>query len=144
MTARRRRPVRATIVLAAAALGAGATPAAAKLVEFRTPSGNISCIGETVGRDNSVRCDIRVRDWSPPPRPRGCTLDWGAGLSLGRTGRATYVCAGDTAFNRGPKLAYGASRRLGAIICTSRRSGLRCVNAAGHGFVLSRQRVVRF
>jgi hypothetical protein len=124
--------------------GLFATSASAKLVEFRTPSGNIGCIGETAGADNSVRCDIRNRSWSPPPKPASCQLDWGQGLSLGRTGRARYVCAGDTALNVGPKLAYGSSRRIGAIVCVSRTAGLTCTNAAGHGFTMSRTRVRRF
>ena len=118
--------------------------ASAKLVEFRTPSGNIGCIGETAKADNSVRCDIRTRSWSPPPRPKSCPFDWGQGLSLNRLGRARYVCAGDTALNTGPKLAYGATRRIGSIVCVSRTSGLTCTNAAGHGFRMSRTRVTRF
>lgn len=121
-----------------------ASPAFGRLVSFRTPSGNIGCIGETTRADNSVRCDIRTRNWSPPPRPRSCDLDWGQGLNLTRTGRARYVCAGDTALNTGPRLAYGTSRRIGAIVCVSRTSGLTCTNAAGHGFTMSRQRVRRF
>jgi hypothetical protein len=121
-----------------------ASPAFGRFVQFRTPSGNIGCVGETTRADNSVRCDIRTRSWSPPPRPRSCDLDWGQGLNLGRIGRARYVCAGDTALNTGPKLAYGASRRIGGIVCVSRTSGLTCTNAAGHGFTMSRQRVRRF
>lgn len=121
-----------------------ASPAFGRFVSFRTPSGNIGCVGDTARADNSVRCDIRTRTWSPPPRPRSCDLDWGQGLNLTRTGRARYVCAGDTALNTGPKLAYGASRRIGAIVCVSRTSGLTCRNAAGHGFTMSRQRVRRF
>ncbi len=121
-----------------------ASTASARLVEFRTPSGNIGCIGETVRADNNIRCDIRNRSWSPPPRPTSCQLDWGQGLSLNRAGRARYVCAGDTALNTGPKLAYGATRRIGAIVCISRTSGLTCTNAAGHGFRMSRTKVTRF
>ena len=121
-----------------------ASTASARLVEFRTPSGNIGCIGETVRADNNLRCDIRNRSWSPPPRPKSCQLDWGQGLSLNRTGRARYVCAGDTALNTGPRLAYGATRRIGSIVCVSRTSGLTCTNPAGHGFRMSRTRVTRF
>ena len=121
-----------------------ASTASARLIEFRTPSGNIGCIGETVRADNNIRCDIRSRSRSPPPRPTSCQLDWGQGLSLNRAGRAHYVCAGDTALNTGPKLAYGATRRIGSIVCVSRTSGLTCTNAAGHGFRMSRTRVTRF
>ena len=132
------------IAIVSAALAIGASPALAKFVQFRTPSGNIGCIGETAAAENTIRCDIRNRTWSPPPKPKSCTLDWGQGLSLNRTGRARYVCAGDTALNTGPKLAYGTSRKIGAITCTSRTTGLTCKNAQGHGFTMSRTRVTRF
>lgn len=137
-----RRNLLIAAVLVASALSAA--PAFGSLVSFRTPSGNIGCIGESARAGNSVRCDIRNRSWSPPPRPRSCDVDWGQGLSLNRIGRARFVCAGDTALNTGRKLAYGASRRIGAIVCVSRTSGLTCTNAAGHGFTLSRQRARRF
>ncbi len=78
------------------------------VVSFRTPSGNIGCIGETARVGNTVRCDIRDRNWAPPPRPASCGLDWGQGLTLDRVGRARFVCAGDTALNTGRVLAYGA------------------------------------
>lgn len=131
-------------VAAAVVLGAGAAPAAAKLVQFRTPSSNIGCVGETARADNVVRCDIATRSWSPPRRPKGCTLDWGQGLVVERTGRARFVCAGDTALNRGRFLAYGTRIAVGAIVCTSRRTGLRCVNVQGHGFTLNRLGYRRF
>jgi hypothetical protein len=142
---RLRRPKPATIAaVAVAVLAVGATPAAAKLVQFRTPSSNIGCVGETTRADNVVRCDIATRNWSPPRRPAACTLDWGQGLLVERTGRARFVCAGDTALNRGRVVAYGRRVAVGAIVCTSRRSGLTCVNLQGHGFTLSRQGYRRF
>lgn len=138
----RRLPV--LVALLAIVAAAGAAPAAAKLVRFQTPSRNIGCIGETATSANTVRCDIRTRTWSPPPRPRGCRLDWGQGLSLDASGRARFVCAGDTALNNGRRLAYGTAIRIGGIVCRSRVTGLTCRNAAGHGFTLSRLRVRRF
>lgn len=131
-------------VLFAAVAAVAAAPAAAKIVSFQTPSRNIGCIGETAAAGNTVRCDIRVRNWSPPPRPRGCTLDWGQGLTLDARGRARFVCAGDTALNNGRRLAYGTSIRIGTIVCRSRVTGLTCTNRRGHGFTLSRQRARRF
>jgi len=60
---------------------------------FQSPSGNIGCV---IGRQGGVRCDIRNRDWRPPPKPASCMLDWGFGLTVGRRGRGQFVCAGDT------------------------------------------------
>jgi hypothetical protein len=136
--------LRIAVIGVSALLVAGVTPAAAKLVQFRTPSSNIGCVGETARAGNIVRCDIATRGWSPPRRPAGCTLDWGQGLFVERTGRARFVCAGDTALNRGRVLAYGTRIAVGGIVCTSRRSGLTCVNLQRHGFTLSRQGYRRF
>jgi hypothetical protein len=126
------------------AFGVATAPAFAKLVQFRTPSANIGCVGETARAANFVRCDIASRSWSPPRRPASCRLDWGQGLALDRRGRSSWVCAGDTALNRGRILAYGARRVIGGITCVSRTSGLTCTNQDGHGFTLSRQRYRRF
>ena len=50
------------------------------------------------------------------------------------------ACVGDTALDpRAPVLAYGKSKVYAkSFRCTSRTSGLRCQNKAGHGFFLSR------
>jgi hypothetical protein len=107
---------------------------------FKTPSGNIGCgyFGAFQGQPASLRCDIRS-GLKPQPR-RACELDW-TGLTVGPTGRARAVCAGDTAYDpRFHALAYGHSWSRGGIRCLSRRIGLRCANRGGHGFFLSRQR----
>ncbi len=131
-------------VLCLMAVAAGASTASAAVVTFRTPSGNIGCQGETARAHNTVRCDIARRSWRPPRKPARCVLDWGQGLVLERRGRARFVCAGDTALNRGRILAYGARRRIGGITCRSRTTGLTCVNVDGHGFFLSRGAYRRF
>ena len=84
------------LVVAAAAVGAigclGLPTAGADLVGFTSPSGNIGCILA----DGTVRCDVAERDWAPPPRPSDCPdfTDYGQGITLGTTGRASFVCAG--------------------------------------------------
>ena len=114
---------------------------ASALEHFASPSGNIGCIMTRAG----VRCDIRERDWTPPPKPASCELDWGSGVSVGRHGRASIVCAGDTTLGASRHLAYGDAERLGRFRCLSRRVGMRCVNRRnGHGFLLSRERLRRF
>jgi len=123
------------------AIGAAGS-AQAKLVMFSSPSGNIGCVGETTrGTTNFVRCDIRTRTWSPPAKPASCELDWGQGVELGPLRRARWICAGDTALGATLKLKYGASKQIGAIRCTSLRSGMRCMNRHGFGFKMSRQRM---
>lgn len=108
---------------------------------FTSPSGNIGCYITGQG----VRCDIRDHDWPTPARPASCELDYGSGLSVNRTGRGHFVCAGDTTLQAGPPLAYGSKRSAGRFTCTSRTSGMRCINRRnGHGFALSRESHRRF
>ncbi len=108
------------------------------LQTFRSPTGNIGC-----GMyDGGARCDIRERDWSPPPRPARCPkeVDFGQGLAVSAAGRASFVCAGDTALDPGAKaLAYGTASQVGASECVSRTSGVTCTNSSGHGFFISVQ-----
>jgi hypothetical protein len=106
---------------------------------FETPSHNIGCYMDA----QSVRCDIRERDWSPPPKPRYCIkagVDWGQGVAVAAH-RASIVCAGDTTLGGPGLLGYGHSARRGPIHCISRTAGMTCRNAdTGHGFFLSRAR----
>jgi hypothetical protein len=121
--------------LALLAVAACASVAAAG--PFQSPSGNIGCYA----LKTAVRCDIRHREWKPPPKPARCPLDWGQGVSVGAKGRAHIVCAGDTTLGVGRKLPYGRSIAKGPFRCVSMRSGMRCVNRrSGHGFFLSRKR----
>ncbi len=108
------------------------------LQTFRSPSGNIGC----VMFEGGARCDIRKRDWSPPPRPASCShhVDYGQGIAVSSRGEANFVCAGDTALDpSASSLAYGTASELGGSECISRENGVTCVNRAGHGFFLSIQ-----
>jgi len=129
-----------TAALSALALvGAGAAQA---LVQFKSPSGNIGCV---LAKRDGVRCDIRAKEWSAPPKPSWCDVDWGGGVQVGRRKRASFVCAGDTVLGADRTLAYGSSIRRGRFECFSRRTGMRCVNhRSRHGFRLSRQRLRLF
>ncbi len=106
---------------------------------FETPSHNIGCYLSA----HDARCDIRERDWIPPPEPRYCIragVDWGQGLAVGAH-RASFVCAGDTTLGGPGLLGYGRSARRGPIYCLSRTAGITCRNAdTAHGFFLSRAR----
>jgi hypothetical protein len=133
------------IVVAALAL-ALAPSAQALVVQFRMPSANIGCVfsSEPGGRGPYLRCDILSGLKPKPARPRGCTLDL-TGFEMNATGRARVVCAGDTAVNRRARvLRYGSRWSKGGFACVSRRTGLRCRNRSGHGFLLSRTRSYRF
>ena len=146
MTLRSRLLSAAAVVAAAAPLAAAFVPAAVvaaakdTYVTFQTPSKKIGCAYSRFdGERPQLRCDVAVVD-HPAARPKSCDLDYGSAFGLSPTGRGERLCVGDTV--RDPKakvLAYGRTRHLGPFTCTSRASGLRCVNGRGHGFELSRQ-----
>jgi hypothetical protein len=124
------------------ALSAGAASARAAFVGFQSPSKNIGCSLDSLHGKWAVRCDIAERTWTPPPKPKSCDLDFGQGVGMGSHGRAGFVCAGDTDLHIGKVLAYGHSITRGVIRCTSRVTGMTCVNTHHHhGFFISRQSV---
>ena len=130
------------LLLCGPSVAAGST-----LISFRTPSGNIGCVyASGLGSAPSLRCDIRSGLKPKPARPRGCVdLDWGDSYELGRTGRATVTCHGDTAILPNARvLRYGTTWSRNGFTCSSRAAGLRCRNSIGHGFFLSRARSYRF
>jgi len=129
---------RLSLLVGVAALGLVTAPvAAADLQSFTSPSGNIGCIMDA----QYLRCDIEERDWSPPPRPTDCPsfTGYGQGIGLDPHGPPAFVCAGDTTLHAGPALDYGKTQRAGGFTCGSDEAGMRCANADGHGFRLSRQ-----
>jgi hypothetical protein len=134
--------VRAALVVSAI-LFAAAAPARsdAATAYFETPSRNIACAWFS-GYGGVLRCEMRSLLRPLPPRPPGCDVDWGYGISMERSGRARVLCAGDTIRRTGSVriLAYGTAWRRGGFVCTSARAGLRCSNASAHGFFLSRAR----
>jgi uncharacterized protein DUF6636 len=127
-------------LLVAVVVIAGVAPAAAARVHFSTPSRNIGCIGDA----SLLRCDIQRTATKPPPKPRSCRFDWGNYFELRPRGRPRRLCVSDSALGGRRILGYGRTLRLGRMSCVSRRTGLTCRNADGHGFFLSRQRVRLF
>jgi Family of unknown function (DUF6636) len=104
---------------------------------FQTPSRNIGC---GVNREG-VRCDIREKEWVPPPKPADCPVDYGNGITLPSEGPAQVECAGDTILGIGPILDYGQSVRRGNFECISREAGVGCMHlGTSHRFFLSRQK----
>jgi hypothetical protein len=146
-----------TLTAIALALAAAAAPATAAQAQeppplpppvkpdrFQMPSKNIGCLYAPAGpgRAAYLRCDILS---GVKPKPRGsCQLDW-TGFTMVANARARPTCAGDTVYARRARiLRYGSTWRQGGFVCRSRRSDLRCTNAAGRGFSLARPRSFAF
>jgi hypothetical protein len=113
--------MRLRLALAAAALGLLAVPVPA----------------------SAAFCDILHHSWHAPKKPRSCEFDWGGAIGMTRRGRVKFQCVSDSMFNN-HVLKYGRTWHNGRFTCRSRTTGLRCTNAAGHGFRVSRQKLVRF
>jgi hypothetical protein len=128
------------LALALGALVAATTAQAHPLFEFKTfqtPSRAIHC-GYSAP-PASLRCDVDGGLKPKPKRPASCELDWAGGLNLGKTGRASVVCAGDTVDDPDARVVgYGKTWRRGGIECVVKRAGTTCENTSGHGFFLSR------
>ena len=126
------------MLAAAVALALALHPAAApaKLVHFKSPSGNINCIGAAGGSLGPafVDCLVRKNTWpNRRPKPANCDLDWEP-AQVGLSRRKTFVgsCRGDIGplcidpANPCRTLAYGRSVDLGPIRCTSTTAGVTC------------------
>lgn len=125
-------------ILAAAGLAAAPAADAATVVRsFHTPSGNIGCTISNIGGWRA-RCDVSPHSWRPPRRPASCDFDWGDAIQMGRKNRPSFRCVSDAA-GGGRKLAYGTKIVVGPFTCRSTTAFLRCVNAGGHGWKLSKQ-----
>ena len=100
---------------------------------FSTPSGNISC----ALRQETARCDIAQRAWSPPARPADCVFDWGPTLLVGPSGDGRFGCVSDTVYRPDVVVPYGRSVRDGTTACDVLPEGVTCRAASGHGFFVS-------
>ena len=128
-------------------LGGGSAVAASGADTFRMPSGNIFCAYEHYDfAPVDLRCEIRSKIRPLPPRPASCRdAAWGEGYSMRQRGPAHVLCITDTIYDPKAKvLAYGTTRQFGVFRCSSSAAGLRCVNATGNGFFLSKQHSYTF
>jgi hypothetical protein len=103
--------------------------------EFITPSGNIWCEVE----EPWLNCNIGS-GLNPEPSAEFCGADW-AGLFIEPGRFAGPACSGDQAPTVSPDalvLEYGQTWKHGQVRCTSRSTGLRCVDKSGYGFTLAR------
>lgn len=100
---------------------------------LRTPGQAVYCgwsVGE--GAPSSLIC------WTPND---GYTISM---RDYGRASRGRYVAGNRRLFqNRAPVLRFGRSMTWGPTVCTSRSTGLTCINGSGHGWWLGRYRGVK-
>jgi hypothetical protein len=140
-----RRTIFATMTFAAImAVAAVLSPRVAvgqNLVGFKMPSDNVYCMLETPYNDNGLRCDIREVTNSLPPKPASCQFAWGKSFEITPNGSVgTRICVSDAVYDPTfPTVAYGTQWSKGGFLCKSAETGLTCTNAAGHGFMISKE-----
>jgi hypothetical protein len=140
----RRRRLLCLLVCASCLVFAATASSATRLPGFRSPSGNIACL---LVSGPTLRCDIGHSNYSKTLQTQcmsRASIDW-HGFELGRTTKGAVTCSGGILYNPGTqspayvKLSYGKNWRQGAFTCQSRRDGVTCRNASGHGLFISRQ-----
>jgi hypothetical protein len=136
-------PAVARTTAESAGVGDGQHSKVTRDVFFHSPSKNIYCVIFRFHGRATGRCDIMQRSWPAPHKPHSCHLDYGNGAEVGPHGKGHFTCAGDTVIGQGHRvLRYGHSIKLGAIKCTSRRTGMTCQSVkTDHGFTISREAV---
>jgi hypothetical protein len=105
---------------------------------FHVPSWGIACAIDA----RHVEClMLEPTAWHAPPYRKRCDFDHAeeVGLVAGHAGRSYTSCRSDSV-GGDRTIAYGHSLQIGAIRCSSQRTGLTCEDAAsGHGFFASRE-----
>jgi hypothetical protein len=113
--------------------------AASEYIEFRSPTGNISCGLYSDGAESSVRCDMASLVPSYTAPPPDCEFDWGSSFAVSKTGKGVLACVSDPAASPDAVvLPYGEAISFGGISCVSAKTGMTCTNAEGHGFSISK------
>ena len=109
---------------------------------FRTPSKNIYCAYFDYDGRPEVRCDIRSFTSTMGKRPADCDLDFGQAFAVrSDSRRGAAICHGDTVLDPNARaLPYGQTWRWRDLSCASSPAGLRCANAKGAGFEISREK----
>jgi hypothetical protein len=137
----------ALAILLLAALPAVSAGGTGTQVHFKTPSGNINCIGGISSESPAyVECLVRQASWpTRPPKPLPCDLDWEPyNLSLNTRHVVLGACRGDVGprcFNNCTTLRYGHSVNIGPIRCRSALNGVTCryVRGTHAGFRIARE-----
>jgi hypothetical protein len=136
----------AAAILVAAVLASASTAGRSSVLPgFRSPTGNIHCFYNPDARTSGVRapsltCGLNHADYAMTLQRRCEAGDWhGFEFAAGR--KPSLFCPGGASGQHIAyrTLAYGKGWRRGAFTCTSRRIGVTCRSAKGHGLFISRE-----
>jgi hypothetical protein len=127
----------AIAVVPAPVPAAQALAARTAIQTFRSPTGNTGCRYDPRDRELPIlRCDVAGGVPNDPNGPKSDCPGRQLGFRLDSYGPQS-VCEGPSVLHSGPVLAYGTTWTAGVFTCTSRATGLTCVNKHGLGFFLA-------
>jgi hypothetical protein len=110
---------------------------------FSAGTRDIGCEHDYVAQ--TLRCDISAAELKPPPRLSGCNSGIPGGYVLLPSGTTKFYCRETLMLPSQTILPVGTNWRQDRFSCRVVALGrLRCRNADGHGFFLSRQHSYRF
>jgi hypothetical protein len=107
---------------------------------FVSPSRNLSCgfVPTQGGQLTGCQAWVKVANFPPCDAPMS---DASPAISFQKGKRATAYCLNQGVFAADTKvLAYGQRITVGGVTCTSRRTGVTCIDQqTGHGFTAARE-----
>ena len=108
---------------------------------FVSPSKNLSCgfLPSPGGQFTGCQTEIKVSNFPPCEAPMSSAVP---AISFQGGERATAYCINQGAFVGGDSkvLPYGQRLTVGGVTCTSRRTGVTCIDQkTGHGFTAARE-----
>lgn len=117
-----------------------ASPAAADVWSFATPSGNIECVVGEGFEGSDIECTIYRRS-APMAQFPACPVNRGIAVVMLNRGPVKVECisAGRRPSGAQDVAEYGVEGNFGGFTCFSATTGLQCRNESGHGFHLSRK-----
>jgi len=119
----------------AASPGVTVAPATATWTAFLSPNKNIGCYVDA----DLARCEVFVHTYKPTKKPASCKGDWGTASEVRTKGKGHFKCSSGTIWGPSPILKYGHSKFIGRFTCTSRSTGMTCINRwNGHGFKVAK------
>lgn len=104
---------------------------------FVSPTGNIQC-AITAGDGITAECYLHEFTPAPALAARSCGQAWGFFVDHDGVGRVQCSDPSYAFSQRAKVLGYGRWVSFGLITCQSEKSGMTCVNSAGHGFKVAR------
>jgi hypothetical protein len=92
-------------------------------------------------REIEVLCETKGNAGKVPPIPKDCEFEWRPVAYLSPHGKGgLWKCYNSPVVPQGQILQYGSKLSFHGITCTSRQTGLTCINLDKRGWEISKER----